>query len=537
LPAHIATFLLTYALYGFNYAFPTFQKWTDAVLPSSLTTAFSSAITRILLMGVIFWAIAAAITWFIKRIRVLRNLQPLKILVFIACFVFAWQGVKLAERLWTVRHQLAYEYSAQLPAKPNRPNSSGSQSATSSAANDAIQSETTATQSDITPLPAKPNVYYLLFDRYASNDTLKNIYDYDNTGFLDYLDNEGFVTRQPAYANYPFTTQSVASTLSMGYLKDLGEQFRSDAGGFQTNFPYRSIIDNAPAAQVFRQNGYHYNEISSWWDVTRDGIKADSQPAKSFHLHVLGLDFWLTDLQRDIVYRSALQPLLEKGITIGHTPIIKYDEDRNPSQNFSDEMQALKSIAQSSGKQAQPQFTFAHVLSPHDPYIFDEDGSPAPYNGDRTDQDVDEYTKYVNQLKYITTRIEDLISTIRANDPTAVVIFQPDEGPYPKDFRGSLSPGHYFDPKNLDDESLHQKVSITASYYMPGLDADVIHQELTGNVNVFPFVLNHYLGYNIPYLPECNFSAGNKFVLYDFSLLTGRLNGTADPEGCKQYLN
>jgi hypothetical protein len=525
LPAQIASFLLIYALYGFNYAFPSIQKVADAILPSSFTTGFSSAITRIFVMGLVFWVVAYAIAWVFHHVKTLRGLQPLKLLVFVVCFIFIWQGAKLGVRLWTVRHQLTYSYSAQLPEKPDVAAQALSDTGTQTTSN------TAGTQ-----LPAKPNVYYLLFDRYASSETLQNVYSYNNTAFLDYLNSEGFVNRQPAYANYPFTTQSVASTLSMSYLNDLESRFKNDAGSFQTNFPYRNIIDNPPVAQVFKQNDYSYNQISSWWDVTRAGIKADNEPAKSFRLRVLGLTFWLTDLQRDIVYRSAFQPLLEKGITIGNTALIKYDLSRNPTQNFNDELQAVKDIAKNSTAQKQSNFTFAHFLSPHDPYIFNEDGSPVTYNGDRTDQDIDEYQKYTNQLIYITTRIEELISYIRTNDPNAVILFQPDEGPYPKEFRGQLSAQHYFDPKDLpNDASLKQKLGITASYYMPGIDESVVSKEITGSVNAFPFVLNHYLGYNIPYLPECNYSAGNKYVLYDFSLLTGRLNGTTDPENCKQY--
>lgn len=508
-PAHVATFLLIYALYGFAYAFPYVQKWTDAILPSSLTTGFSSAFMRTLLLAALFWVVAYLIDLIIRKVKPLHHFQPYKVMLFAVCFIFAVQFAKVAIRTWTIYPQLAYSYNMNnLPDKP----------ASAASINNAD----------------KPNVYYLVFDRYASQETLQRVYNYDNSEFMNFLTDQGFVLRQPAYANYPFTQQSISSTLSMDYLTDLEARFKNNAGTFQTAFPYRNIIRDPPVAETFRENGYHYNQVSSWWDYTRFGIDADSDPVKSFRLRTLGLTFWLTDLQRDIFYRSALSPILQKGITFGSVPIIKYDQDRNPRQNFHDQMDALQNIARASKTQKQPQFTFAHVLSPHDPYIFAADGSDAPYDGNRTDQDIDEYTKYTNQLTYVNTQIKRMLATIRQQDPNAVIIFQPDEGPYPKQFRGQLSANNYFDPKNLDDGTMRHKFDTTTAYYMPGLDVEKV-RTLQTSTNAFPFVLNNYLNYSIPYLPECNFSSGNKFVLYDYTLLTGRLHGTANPLECQQY--
>lgn len=504
-PAHVATFLLVYSLYGFNYAFPYVKKWSEALLPSSLTTAFSSALARVLLLAVIFWVLAWLIDRAIRYTPRLRQLQPYKVLLFAIAFIFVVQAAKVGGRLWEVRHQLAYQPTTSLPTKP----SSGTAA-------------------------AKPNIYYLLFDRYASTETLQNVYGYDNSAMLDFFEQQGFSNRPTAYANYPFTQQSISSTLSMGYLSQLEERFKNDSRQFQTAFPYRSIISDPPVAQTLKQNGYRYNQVSSWWDFTRVGVEADNDPVKSYRLRVLGLDFWLTDLQRDIMHKSAFSPLLQKGLSIGDMVIIKYDQDRNPRQNFEDQLTAVRQIAEDSRQQKQPQFTFAHFLSPHDPYIFAADGSSAPYNGDRTDQDIDEYQKYTNQLTYINTRIQEMVSAIRQNDPQAVIVFQPDEGPYPKDFRGRLSADNYFDPKNLDQTGAKHKFGITASYYMPGQDPEAVGQQLTSSVNVFPYILNTYLGYDIGYLPECNFSAGNKFTIYDFSPQTSRLQGGSEPSDCRR---
>ncbi len=37
-----------------------------------------------------------------------------------------------------------------------------------------------------------PDIYYFIFDRYAREDILNDHFDYDNTEFLDYLEEKGF---------------------------------------------------------------------------------------------------------------------------------------------------------------------------------------------------------------------------------------------------------------------------------------------------------------------------------------------------------
>ncbi|HSX08159.1 MAG TPA: sulfatase-like hydrolase/transferase [Candidatus Saccharimonadales bacterium] len=505
--AHAAALPLVYAVYAYSYAFPRFHQWADKLVPKHFDTPFTHSLITVLLMATIFGLGGFALGLLVRWIKPLQAVPILKIGVFVVAFVFAAQLVKTGERMWALRHQLSYNAPASLvPAKP----------------------------ANAKPA-AKPNVYYLLFDRYASADTLTKDYNFDNSDLLNFLGGEGFVTRAQAYANYPFTMQSTSSTLSMSYFPELNQLFAHDGGSWQSAFPYRALLNNPAIAQTLKQNGYTYNQVASWWDFTRDGIQADNQPTKDFRLRVFGLTFWMTDLQRDIINKSVLSPFLKKGVMIGSRAIVKYDRDTAPRDNFEQQMAALKSIAANSSAQKAPQFTFAHVLVPHDPYIFSADGSDPAYDGDRDDGGADETVKYTNQLTYLNTRIKDLISDIRAKDPNAAIVIQADEGPYPKQFRGTLTPGHYYNPINLPVQQMQQKFGVLASYYMPGADPQTVAADVDSSVNVFRFVLDQYLGYDLPMLPDCQFATGDKYQLYGYQLVSGTLKGTAEPEACKQY--
>jgi hypothetical protein len=319
----------------------------------------------------------------------------------------------------------------------------------------------------------------------------------------------------------------------MNYFPQFQQKF-GNPNKWQSAFPYRSVFNNPPVAQVLKQNGYQYNQLSSWWDFSRVNIKADTNPDESFRLTLLGKHLYLTDLQRDIIYKSILSPWLKKGIGSGDHAVLKYDLDRNPRENFEAQMDSLRRIAGRADKTT-PQFNFAHILAPHPPYLFAANGSWPSYDGEANDNGVDETVKYTNEVKYVNGQIKQLVSYIQSNDPGAAIIIQADEGPYPKQFRGEITASNFYDPLKLPLDKMKQKFGVMASYYLPGVAPEQTKAQINSSVNTFRFVLNNYLGYNMPMLPDCNFSVGDKFNIYNYTLVTDKLKGQSAPSECGQY--
>lgn len=498
LPAHIAALGLSYGIYSYQQLsqIGPFKYLVDSL---DGLTAFGRSLVVLVVMAAVSGLVAKLIALASNRYEIVRQLELLKVILFAIGFIFIVQFVRAADRYLDSREELGYRYES--PALK-------------------------ATG----PSVAKPNIYYLVFDRYTSATELKNNYHFDNSDMMDYLAGQGFVNRNPAYAPYPFTMSSISATLAMDYLPEFRQRF--DDQGWQSAFPYRQILSDPPVVGVLRQNGYSYSHISSWWDFTRVGIKADSEPSKSFRFSLLGWEYYASDLERDIINRSLLAPWLQKGVTIGSSKVVKYDLDRNPKQNFDSQLDALTKIAARPDK-TNPQFVFAHILAPHPPYVFNADGRPPTYDQEGNDNGVDERVKYINELRYLNQRIKGLVGLIRAQDPDAVVILQADEGPYPKKFRGPMSPKSFYDPAKLTNEELSQKMAILSSYLLPGDIKPTEPNSLT-SVNIFRTVLNTYLGYDLPLLPECHFTAGNKYQIYNYEEVSLRLTGRQDP-GCSQY--
>jgi hypothetical protein len=502
--SHFAALLLIYGFYEYSFVRgTTLGSAAVKIIPSKFRTDFAQSILLGIAMIVLSALIAFLVRKLINRFNFLQNLQAYKVLLFAVVFIFGIQALRGLERYLEIRKELSYHYPA--PVLSKKPGAK---------------------------ITSKPNVYYLLFDRYGSAQQLKSNFNFDNSYIMGFLAGKGFVNRPNAFSNYPFTMSSVSSTLAMNYFPEFEQKFANDSN-WQSAFPYRSVFNNPPVAQALKQNGYQYNQLSSWWDFSRVNIKADTNPDESFRLTIFGAQIFLTDLQRDIVHKSILSPWLKKGITSGKTAIIKYDLDRNPRENFEAQMDTLKDIASRSSKTG-PQFSFAHILAPHPPYLFAADGSWPSYDGEANDNGADETVKYVNEAKYVNTQIKMIVNHIQKNDPKAVIVIQADEGPYPKQFRGNITASNFYDPLKLPLNKMQQKFSVMASYYMPGIDPAQTKQ-IGASVDTFRFVLNNYLGYQLPMLPDCNFSTGDKFSIYNYTLVTDKLKGQAAPAECQQY--
>ena len=500
LGVHLATLILAWSLYSYSHmiGINPIKQWAQ-LLPDRWQTELTTSLWVTAVVAALAGGLGWVANWLVERSSSVRALQPYKVLLFALLFIFAIQLGRSGLRLADIFSQLTYDHPTASLSSPVA-----------------------------TPTP-KPDIYYLVFDRYGNKQALSDNYGFDNSDLYSFLASQGFTSREDGYANYPFTMSSISSTLAMDYLPTLEQKF-ANSGDWQGAFAYRDILNSPPVAQTLKKSGYQYTNVSSWWDFTRVGSAADNQPTLSFRLRVLGADYYLSDLERDILNKSVLGPWLKKGLSVGSQPLLKYDLNRNPTQNFEAQMAALKKIADRTDKST-PQFNLAHVLVPHDPYIFTANGSTPTYDNNRTDNGVDETVKYTNQVTYLNTRIKDLIGHIRSKSPNAVIIIQADEGPYPKDFRFKLEPGHYYDPVNLTDEKMRQKFSILASYYLPG---DPAGQPITSSVNAFRVILNRYLGYNLPILPDCHLSTGDKFTIYSYQEVSQRLTGVTNPD-CSQY--
>jgi hypothetical protein len=66
-----------------------------------------------------------------------------------------------------------------------------------------------------------PDVYFILVDMYGRQDVLSEVYDYDNSAFLNELSKMGFTIAECSQSNYSQTEMVLSSIFNLNYLDEL----------------------------------------------------------------------------------------------------------------------------------------------------------------------------------------------------------------------------------------------------------------------------------------------------------------------------
>ncbi|MBW3621056.1 MAG: LTA synthase family protein [Actinobacteria bacterium] len=346
-------------------------------------------------------------------------------------------------------------------------------------------------------LPERPrDIWYIIPDRYGRADTLAEVFGHDNRPFLSKLEAGGFDVLEDSVANYPKTAHSLAASLNLSYLDELEDGTDADA---QDNWGpvYRLLRDHA-LGRVLTDLGYQYTHLGMWWSPTQTAASADV---------TLNADR-TSEFQRAFTDTTALAAGREL-VGAGERDQRRWKYDHTEFQF--DQLDRLAQV-----ESDRPRFVFAHLTIPHEPYVFDADGSfvPRSVEASRTRED-----NFVRQVRYANERLGTFVDELLAGDEETdpIVIIQADEGPHPAVRTG---PSYRWD--QAPDEVLQEKLRILNALYLPGVEDDEVPETMTP-VNTFRFVLSHYFGADLPPLPDEAYIFPNEDVLYRFTEVTDRV--------------
>jgi hypothetical protein len=331
-------------------------------------------------------------------------------------------------------------------------------------------SETTSIQATGEGIGYKPDIYYIILDRYDASKTLKDNYGFDNSPFTDSLEEKGFYVAKDSFSNYPRTYLSLASSLNMAYHEP------PLVGG-----PDPLIADQA-LAKFLKSQGYRYLHIGSWTRATRTNPLADINYVDT----ELYLD--LDEFTLRLVETTAFAPIARRlsfgpNISDYHT----YHRTRAIYQ--------FNRLAEVSKNQPSPKFVFMHVLLPHDPYVFGP-------NCEQEDPVGSKVEMYLSNLSCANKLTEEAVEAILENSAQPpVIIIQGDEGHYT--FKYPYVKGQ--DYRQIDPKTLQERARILNTYYLPEIDADKVLYPSISPVNSFRVVLNAYFGTDLEILPDRSF--------------------------------
>lgn len=390
------------------------------------------------------------------------------------------------------------------------------------------------------PEHGKPDIYYLVFDRYASGEVLREQFSFSNDAFTNGLRSQGFYVDDNAYSNYPYTTMSVASTLNGIYTNDIVEPFKDEE--IQSRTLFHNLIGQASVIKALKEAGYTYHHIGSVYGATSRAPLSDQAATYGSTITVFDKQKNMFGLEQSQFRQSPYYRLAGAG-SVPWWPINIKEND--PVGVIRNQLEALNNLAVTTSPEG-GRFVFAHILSPHDPYLFNADGSIA-ISQDAGISDKLVKDKYLGQLQFMNTQINSLVQSIlERSQGKAIILINSDEGPYPDSMNNTVirtpelsaffnSGGFKGDMRRWPDEMLKMKYSILQAVHIPAAEPDDYLN--MSSVNMFRVVLNRYLGYELPYLPECHIglNQGNDMEYRQIDL-TAKLTG--QPEAaCRQYQN
>lgn len=387
-------------------------------------------------------------------------------------------------------------------------------------------------------LPAeKPDIYYIVLDRYTNAQVLEQQFQHDNHEFTEFLKQHGFAVKNNAYANYPYTAISVSSTLNAQYTKDLVAPFKNDR--IQSRTLYNNLIWQSSVVKALKQQGYRYHVVGAWYGTTYEAPLADVNHVFQHKVNLFGATKRLNGIEGVEFTKS---PYIRLSQTTAAWSPVKY--------TFNDHVsivrEQLKTLDQlSANEEPGGRFIFAHILVPHEPYSFNADGSLSTVpETDSLGKPIKE--KYVAQVEFINSQVKELVANIRAQSRgEAVIILSADEGPYPQyhnsTFKQPLPAKQAItdtifrqeDMRDWSDDWLKMKFGILQAVHMPrATEADLA---ALSSVNIFRIVLNRYAGHDLEYLPDCHFGVINGSQNeFNYADLTAKITGKPD-SACQQF--
>jgi len=343
----------------------------------------------------------------------------------------------------------------------------------------------------------KPDIYYIVLDRYANSKTLREVYGYDNSAFLDELRARGFAIADDAWGNHFKTALSLSSSMNMDYLQS--DHLPTD---HPSNFGpvYALLSGHRAVPDTLTSLGYEYIHIGNYWEPTATNVDASR-----------ALRFSEQSAFSQAVYQTTALSLL--------SPPITGDDDPEtldfPTLARDHTLYAFDQL-EAAAADAGPTYVFAHILVPHPPYVFNADGS-FPSRAEVSAQGG--HASFIEQLKYANARvlqaIDHLLDVPAEQQP--VIVLMADEGPFPDRYAADEANFNWLEATPLE---IQQKFGLLNALYLPGGrdPADYGFTNRTSPVNEFRIVFNAIFDANLPILPDLTYLSQDYAHLYDFVL-------------------
>jgi hypothetical protein len=313
-----------------------------------------------------------------------------------------------------------------------------------------------------------PDIYYITLDGYGRADILREIYNYDNSEFIDYLQESGFYIASESHSNYCQTLLSIFSSFHLNYLQEM--DIPIDINSNDRIILAKNLWENENLIYLRSQLEYSLVNFAAGYSLIELG-RFDA-----FLVQGINLNEFHHALIRLTPIHMISRHLLPQYKT--HNKRILFTMNKAPD---------IKEVNS-------PKFVYTHILAPHPPFTFDENGmlQSSDYNFIASDGShyydkggtVDKYLEgYVNNIKALNNLLKTLINRIKENsEQPFIIILQGDHGP-----------GSGLDWASLENTNIRERFSILNAYYFYDQNYSSLYPLITP-INTFRVIFNQYFG-------------------------------------------
>lgn len=331
-----------------------------------------------------------------------------------------------------------------------------------------------------------PDIYFIMVDAFPREDIVQTEYG-ETIPFYKDLENMGFVATNEAYANYLFTMNALSAMLNFDYIPARIEGQIVDS---KDEGPLLELVHDNRLCKTLQSIGYEYIALDSTWRPTTTSTCADQVIENGENIEDI-LIFYMN--------MTALLPVMnEHMVTTVRNSRLKT-------------LEQIKTIPALDG----PTFTFAHILLPHQPYVFDQNGDPFPdlekLNIFRTGNNRDD--AFFEQTIFASNQLIEVVQEIIDNSEVPpIILIQADHGP------------DYLDYGD-DPDIINLRAPVFGAYYLPFGGDELVYPSMSP-VNLFRIVLSYYFDAGLELLEDRTYyTTFTDGYLYNYRDITDTIIG------------
>ncbi len=346
---------------------------------------------------------------------------------------------------------------------------------------------------DSSAIGLRRDVYFIILDGYGSRTTLRDVYDFDNSAFLDRLREFGFMVADNAFSNYNQTNISLPSIMRMDYMNFL--EVKPGENSTDPSIPW-SYLRRGAVWQRLREYGFRLILIRSGWGPTdRNDFVDEAVKCGRYNEFV------------KMLTHTTMLSVIERKLLVA-------DWHRD---NVRLMVQALEGM----GTRPGPKFVFMHFPLPHAPFVFGAKGEPVEPPDISFGQNIWlPRERYVQQLQYVNALMLEAVEKIlKESEETPVIVMLGDHGP------ASFDQWHA-----PSDDFLRERHGVLWAALLPDAETKAAPDKLT-LVNTFRIVFNEEFHAGLSLLPNRLYHSTFEQP-YRFLEVTDRLIG-AEADGEK----